>query len=130
MKFLVVASLVAAVFAAPSTLHKREPGEVLLCTEPNFKGICEKVDFTVNYPNACRPLPEPFRNNLGSIQPDRGALCRLTTVSATDDCDTHGDLFVAYPGFNDLFSETDSSGQGIAYNAHHMECQLCTNCQG
>lgn len=109
MKLVVIASLVAAVLAAPG-LQKREPGEVwkkvhgvfsyllyffvaasnsltkdiewfqvLLCTEPNFEGTCEKVDFTVNYPNACRPIPEPFRNNLGSIRPDRGALCRLTT---------------------------------------------------
>ncbi|ROT43246.1 hypothetical protein SODALDRAFT_319744 [Sodiomyces alkalinus F11] len=132
MKFIAVLPLVAAVLAAP-TLQKRVPGEitqVLLCTEPNFGGKCEKVDFTLNYPNACHPIPEPFRNNLGSIRPDRGALCRLTTVSAKDDCDTHGDLFIESPGFADLFSKTDHSGQAIARNAHHIECQQCTNCQG
>ncbi|KAH6688586.1 hypothetical protein F5X68DRAFT_255531 [Plectosphaerella plurivora] len=114
-------------------LEKRQPGNVYLCTKANWQGDCAVVDFTVAY--TCQAIPAPFTNNLGSIGPDKGALCRLTThadarcgsVSKPDTCDLHGDLFIEYPGFDNLFSH---EGQDYGSKAHHITCQKCTACQG
>ncbi|CRK20634.1 hypothetical protein BN1723_002611 [Verticillium longisporum] len=110
---------------ADNILSKRSPGSVYMCTEPEWAGECARVAIPISY--TCQVIPAPFTYNLGSIGPDRGALCRITTVSSQSSCDAHGDIFVEFPGVRNLFSFKE---QNYGKDAHHIECQECTACQG
>ncbi|KAG7126473.1 hypothetical protein HYQ46_010464 [Verticillium longisporum] len=110
---------------ADNIRSERSPGSVYMCTEPEWAGECARVAIPISY--TCQVIPAPFTYNLGSIGPDRGALCRITTVSSQSSCDAHGDTFVEFPGIRNLFSFKE---QNYGKDAHHIECQECTACQG
>ncbi|RNJ59562.1 hypothetical protein D7B24_002171 [Verticillium nonalfalfae] len=110
---------------ADNIFSKRFPGSVYMCTEAEWAGECARVTVPISY--TCQDIPAPFTYNLGSIGPDRGALCRITTVSSQSSCDAHGDIFVEFPGIRNLFSFKE---QNYGKDAHHIECQECTACQG
>lgn len=48
-----------------------------MCTGSNWTNTCGVVTFSLD--GTCKTLPEPFFKSVGSIGPDAGALCRLTT---------------------------------------------------
>ncbi|KAK0639173.1 hypothetical protein B0T16DRAFT_449951 [Cercophora newfieldiana] len=107
------------------------PGNVYFCTEPNWTGTCEVFNYPLSLGDntVCSRMPEPFYENIGSIGPDRGAICRVfsgeeTNVSTTP-CAIHGDVtFTQYPGEADLYT-LDNRG----HKARWIYCQMCTNCQ-
>ncbi|KAJ2904781.1 hypothetical protein MKZ38_007137 [Zalerion maritima] len=80
MFFLSLATFfLPAVLGAPSTVDKREPGIVKLCTGVDFAEPC--VDLWVgiggSWEDNCQKLEDPYAMNAGSVVPDKGALCRL-----------------------------------------------------
>jgi uncharacterized protein involved in propanediol utilization len=73
-----IMSLVAITSALPtSTLEARTDGavDVQVCTGENYTGECTTISAVYNQ---CNVLPEPFFNNVGSLKPAAGALCRIT----------------------------------------------------
>ncbi|KAG7153196.1 hypothetical protein HYQ46_011750 [Verticillium longisporum] len=92
---------------ADNILSKRSPGSVYMCTEPEWAGECARVAIPISY--TCQVIPAPF------------------TVSSQSSCDAHGDIFVEFPGVRNLFSFKE---QNYGKDAHHIECQECTACQG
>lgn len=48
-----------------------------MCTGSGWSGTCGVVTFDLN--GTCKQIPEPYFKSVGSIGPDAGALCRLTT---------------------------------------------------
>ncbi|MCJ1423977.1 hypothetical protein MMC29_001864 [Sticta canariensis] len=65
--------------SAASPLEKRTPGGIYLCTGSNYTGTC---GYKVQPFNTCINLTAPYLRNIGSFGPDKGALCRLTTIRA------------------------------------------------
>lgn len=98
-----LATLFAQVLAAPASeldassanetnLEKRTPGnvsqvclfyiktltaaiQVYVCTSPGWASGCDNV--WIGITGQCQPIPAPWRYNVGSLGPDRGAICRL-----------------------------------------------------
>ncbi|KAL1876360.1 hypothetical protein VTK73DRAFT_9539 [Phialemonium thermophilum] len=96
-------------------LLKRTPGNVFMCTGSNWSNTCAVVTFSLD--GSCKKLPEPYFKSVGSIGPDPGALCRLTTSSSTG-CTAHGDLFLQSPGFSDLYNH---DGVDYGHSAQFMD---------
>ncbi|KAK4224910.1 hypothetical protein QBC38DRAFT_484317 [Podospora fimiseda] len=57
-------------------LSKRgTPGNVFICTGPNWQGTCQV--FYLGTSGTCYSIPAPYAYNAGSVGPDAGAICRL-----------------------------------------------------
>ncbi|CAP73268.1 uncharacterized protein PODANS_2_6660 [Podospora anserina S mat+] len=112
--------------AIPATASAVDvPGNVLVCTGENYMGECQTVQFNIEYPGECLPIPEPFKNNVGSFKPDRGAICRLFAADRPD-CTGSGLSILYYPGQADLLTD---NGEYIAgHEATYWRCQTCTGC--
>ncbi|KAK4184601.1 hypothetical protein QBC35DRAFT_517456 [Podospora australis] len=110
--------------SAVASNEKREtPGNVYVCTGPNFTGNCEVLSLGTS--GNCVPIPAPYAFNVGSFGPDRGAICRLFDTDHAD-CTGSGLAILWYPGQSDLGSpEKFHAAQKAAY----WRCQTCTNCQ-
>ncbi|KAK0726222.1 hypothetical protein B0T21DRAFT_413563 [Apiosordaria backusii] len=122
---LALALMPLMALAAPptSTVEKRDtPGNVWACTGPSWQGTCDLHVLGVT--GACQPIPDPWKYNIGSIGPDRGAICRLFD-DAHSDCTGSGLAIVQYPGNTNLITPRDFPG----YHAAYWSCQPCSNCQ-
>ncbi|KAK4176271.1 hypothetical protein QBC36DRAFT_214391 [Triangularia setosa] len=110
----------------PETATSAEtPGNILACTGENFTGECQTHSLGIEIPGDCRPIPDPFKFNVGSIKPDRGAICRLFATDRSD-CTGSGLAILYYPGNANLF--TDLGGNIPGKEAAFWRCQECTNC--
>ncbi|KAK0671686.1 hypothetical protein QBC41DRAFT_335011 [Cercophora samala] len=122
---LALALLPLMALAAPSgaPAEKRDtPGNVYVCTAPSWGGTCDVV--SVGITGACQPIPSTWRYNVGSIGPDRGAICRLYD-DAHPTCTGSGLAILSYPGNTNLITPHDFPG----YHASYWSCLPCSNCQ-
>ncbi|KAK1826451.1 hypothetical protein QBC39DRAFT_293171 [Podospora conica] len=92
-----------------------EPGNIYLCTGPDFTGTCDVFSAGIGVPGTCWSIPEPYRGNVGSAGPDRGAICR---VFDNDKCQGSGYFRGWFPGGN-VVEPT---------KAIWLRCSTCTNC--
>ncbi|CAE6410467.1 unnamed protein product [Rhizoctonia solani] len=72
-----ILSVAATALSAPAVMRREQVnGNVLFCTEKDFKGICGR---TPPVDNNCRPLDGPFKKNVSSfqIEPSASFVCLL-----------------------------------------------------
>ncbi|KAK0667033.1 hypothetical protein QBC41DRAFT_324728 [Cercophora samala] len=130
ISLLTMALMPLLALAMPTAIPETEsavdvPGRVLVCTGEEYTGECQTVQFNIEYPGECLPIPEPFQFNIGSFKPDRGAICRLFAADRPQ-CSGTGLTILYYPGDGNLFRDVggDIPGEKAAY----WRCQTCTNC--
>ncbi|GAB7357022.1 hypothetical protein MBLNU459_g7848t2 [Dothideomycetes sp. NU459] len=86
----------AALPGGPSTLRKRTPGSVYLCTGDNWTGQCE---YLVNPLNTCVDLGN-FTSKVSSFGPDEGSSCLLMQGHCNANENYYGEI--EYPGYSNL----------------------------
>ncbi|KAK4197679.1 hypothetical protein QBC40DRAFT_285026 [Triangularia verruculosa] len=111
--------------AIPETESVDIPGKILACTGENYTGECETHYLGIEIPGDCLPIPEPFKFNVGSIKPDRGAICRLFDTEHPD-CTGSGLSILYYPGDANLYRDVGGNIPGT--EAAYWRCQQCTAC--
>ncbi|KAF7348754.1 Short chain dehydrogenase [Mycena venus] len=78
---------------------KRTPGNVYLCTEPNFTGYC--VYITGAFNGGCVDLAFDLDNKVASFGPDEGQACEIRLDHG---CTGNGLSNILWPGIADLRS--------------------------
>ncbi|GAB1318083.1 hypothetical protein MFIFM68171_08293 [Madurella fahalii] len=107
--------------ANETALAKRTPGNVHICTGPNWTPPCDT--FSLGITGTCWSIPSPYAYNAGSVGPDQGAICRLFDDSSPT-CTGSGLAQLQYPGNSNLYFPTLFPG----YKARYWKCNECTNC--
>ncbi|KAF8850608.1 hypothetical protein BDZ45DRAFT_751538 [Acephala macrosclerotiorum] len=107
---------VTAAIAAPSSPVSSErgiaarqlawngTGEVILCTEPNWKGECTAMTVPLAY-DSCTTLDAPWAYNVSSFEPIPGVVCWVNrSNNCSDICMSPSGCneIIEFPGYADL----------------------------
>ncbi|KAK0704566.1 hypothetical protein B0H67DRAFT_498211 [Lasiosphaeris hirsuta] len=114
----VVVSVSSRLISSPANGRKKK--KVYICGGANWAAPCDVLHLGTS--GTCYTLPNTWWQNVGSIGPDRGAICRLFD-DTTNPCTGSGLAILSYPGDSNLFD-----GAAAGRKARYISCHTCTNC--
>jgi len=102
------------------TVPGHENAGVYWCVNRNWQRPCDyqKLPF-----GQCKNFIGASINSIGSIGPDKGVQCKLF---AARNCGTGATIWVSWPGFDDMISQTQPFGNG----AQSIWCRVEQNNNG